>query len=55
MVASKEWTKTDPKDTKSIALPTCMSKLEEKKASILATVPGGGRNRTYNRTGTKVR
>ena len=34
-VAAKEWTKTDPKDAKTLALPTRLSKLEKNKTSVI--------------------
>ena len=53
MVESKEWTKTDPKDAKIIALKTRLSMLE-KKTSVLTTVQGGGGNITQTRTITNT-
>ena len=56
MVSARERTKTVPKDDKIIALITCLTKLENTKTSVLATVQGGGGgNRTQTRTNTKVR
>ena len=52
MVSEKQWTKTDPKDTKNLALTTLLSNLEKKK-SVLVTVQGGGRKLTQTCTNTK--
>ena len=41
MVSAKEWTKTDPKDAKIIALTTRLSKLEKNITSVLATFQRG--------------
>ena len=38
MLAAKEWNNTDPKDAKSISLPTRLSTLDLKKAYSFATV-----------------
>ena len=54
MLTSKEWTKTDPKDAKIIALTTCLSKLD-KNTSDFVTVQGGGGNITQTQTNTKGR
>ena len=54
MVAAKEWTNTDPKDAKVLALTTRISKLKRKN-SVLETFQGGGCNRTHTRTNTKGR
>ena len=53
MLASKYWTKTDPKDGKTLALSTHMSKLEKDKAFVLETLKGRGINITQTRTYTK--
>ena len=37
MVAAKEWTMKDPKDSKNIALITRIYKLDKNKTSILTT------------------
>ena len=49
--------KIDPKDAKTLALETNLSKLEENKTSVLATVQvvGGNRTQTHTTTDTKVR
>ena len=38
MLAGEKWTESDPKDDTILALTTCLSKLEGKKSSVLATV-----------------
>ena len=53
MVAEKEWTKTDPKDDKILALKTCLSKLDKNKTSFLETFQGGRGNRTQTCINTK--
>ena len=55
MVSSKEWTKTDPNDAKTILLTTHLYKLDKEKNSVLATVQGVGGNRTQILTKTKGR
>ena len=55
MVAAKEWNKTNTKDDKCFSLTTCLSKLEKNENSVLATVQGGGSNRTQTCTNTKGR
>ena len=45
MLAANEWTKTDPKDAKILALTTSLSKLEKNKTSVLETTQGVGGNR----------
>ena len=55
MVAAKEWTKTDPKDSQILSLTTRLNKLDKTKTSVLATVQGGGGNTTQTRTNTKER
>ena len=55
MVASKECTKTDPKDAKIPALTTRLSKLERNKTSVLEKFHGGVSKITQTLTNTKVR
>ena len=55
MVVAKSWTKIDPKDAKSLALTTYLSKLEENKTSSVGTVQGGECNRNQTPIKTKVR
>ena len=46
MVASKEWTKTDPKNDKILALTTRLFRLDKNKTYVLAKFQGGGFNIT---------
>ena len=54
MVASKYWTKTDPKDDKTFAPTTLVYKLHKNKTSFLY-VQIFGDNRTLTRINTKGR
>ena len=54
MVPAKEWTNTDSKDAKILALTTCLSKFDI-KTSILASVQRGRGNRPHTCTNTKGR
>ena len=49
MSASNEWTNTDPKYAKTIALETCLYKLERTKTSVFATVDKENSNLTQTR------
>ena len=44
ILATKQWTKTESNNAKSIALTTRLYKLEQEKNSFLATIEGGGGN-----------
>ena len=55
MVVAKEQTKTYPKDTKILALTTCLSKLQGNQLYVLAAVQLVGGKRTQARTNTHTK
>ena len=55
MVSEQEWTNTDSKDSKIIALENRVSKLDKNKTPVLATVQGGEGNINQTHTNTKGR